>query len=115
MKAALQLLNDCAITVMHVLYCAIDMIATIHIRPNGDPSPNTTRAASHGASLQQCRKISGQTIPELPIRPHLRHPSQNLDPHTHEPLKTLDPSEQVTINFGQGKVEIFSRDYLLGN
>ncbi len=115
MKAAVQLLNDRSIIVMHKLYCAREMTVTIHIRPDKDPSPNTTRAASHASSLQQSRKISGQHIPELPIRPPLRHSSKNLDPLTGEPLKDLDPSEQVTISFGQCEVEVFSRDYLLGN
>lgn len=114
MKAAVQLLNDRAITVMHKLYCANEKTVTIHMRPHQEPSPNTTRAASHGSSLMQSRKISGQTIPELPIRPPLRHTSQNLDPLTREPLKSLDSSEQVTMDFGEGKLEVFSRDYLLG-
>jgi hypothetical protein len=40
--------------------------------------------------------------------------SQHFDPVTQEPLKDLAESDKVQIDFGGGKHETFSKDYLIG-
>lgn len=116
MKAAVQLLSNESIMVTWGLYCRSDAIVTIHIRKKSDPSPNTSRAASHSASLAERRKISGPrvNVSEVLLRPPLRHVSTDLDAMTLEPIKDLGEDEKVILNLGGGKVETFSKGYLLG-
>jgi hypothetical protein len=40
--------------------------------------------------------------------------SQHFDPVTQEPLKDLAESDKVQVDFGGGKYETFSKDYLIG-
>ena len=115
MKAAVQLLNDNSIQMTWKLYCENDSVVTIHIRPAADPSPNTSKAPSHNASLAERRKVSGRrTVSDIFTRSPLEHVTSGLDAANLEPIKNLKEDEKVTISIGEGKVETFSKEYLLG-
>ena len=115
MSAAVQLLKDTAINVIWTLYCRDDPTVTIIVRPASDHSPNTSTAPSAKSSLAERRKASGRrTVSEVFTRPDPRHVSQHFDPVTQEPLKDLAESDKVQIDFGGGKYETFSKDYLIG-
>ena len=115
MKVAVQLLNDNSIQMTWKLYCESDGVMTIHIRPAADPSPNTSKAPSHNASLAERRKVSGRrTVSDIFIRSPLEHVTSGLDAASLEPIKNLKEGEKVTISTGEGKVETFSKEYLLG-
>jgi hypothetical protein len=115
MKAAVQLLNDNSIQMTWKLYCESDSVVTIHIRPAADPSPNTSKAPSHSASLAERRKVSGRrTVSDIFTRSPLEHVTSGLDATSLEPIKNLKEGDKVTISTGEGKVETFSKEYLLG-
>ena len=46
MKVAVQLLNDKSITTTYCLYCESDDVVTITVRPEIDPSPNSSQSPS---------------------------------------------------------------------
>lgn len=115
MKAAVQLLTDESIKITYQLYCKNDDVVTIHIRPSGDPSPNTSRASSHNASLAERKKISGRrTVSNIFIRPSLSHVNETIDALTLEPVGRLEDKEKVIIDMGMGKTETFSKEHLRG-
>ncbi len=116
MKACVQLLTDTSIYVTWSLYCQHDDVVTIYVRNAKDPSPNTSHAPSHNASLRDRRQVSGASrrTPAVLLRPELRHISTNIDVLTGEPVASLADDQRVVLDLGQGKVESFSKDYLLG-
>jgi hypothetical protein len=115
MNAAVQLLKDTAINVIWTLYCRDDPTVTIIVRPASDHSPNASRAPSAKSSLAERQKVSGRrSVSEVFTRLDPRHVSQHFDPVTQEPLKDLAESDKVQIDFGGGKYENFSKDYLIG-
>ncbi|KAH7305620.1 hypothetical protein BKA65DRAFT_601946 [Rhexocercosporidium sp. MPI-PUGE-AT-0058] len=115
MKAAVQLLSDQSISVTWELYCKSDSVVTIHIRPNQDPSPNTSKATSHHHSLTERRKQSGRrTVSDIFVRPPLSQVTASLDALSLGPVSKLEAENKVTIDLGNGKSETFSKEYLLG-
>ena len=67
------------------------------------------------SSLAERRKVSGRrSVSEVFTRPDSWHVSQHFDPVTQEPFKDLAESDKVQIDFGGGKYETFSKDYLIG-
>jgi hypothetical protein len=115
MKAAVQLLSDDSMQITWKLYCQQDAVVTIHIRPYTDPSPNTSRAASHQQSLVERRKLSGRRkVSDIFIRPPLSNITSSLDAMSLEPISSLHDGDKVTLDLGDGKQETFSKQYLLG-
>jgi hypothetical protein len=114
-KAAVQLLNDKSIITTYRLYCENDDVVTIIVRPEIDPSPNSSQCPSAPESLRQRRKISGKrNLSEVFIQPIIPKETENLDAESLLPIKQLLGSEKVALDLGQGKTEIFSAAYLLG-
>lgn len=80
MKAAVQLLNDKSVYVTWQLYCQLDPMVEIIVRPLQDVSPNSSRCPSSQASLAQRRKVSGKkSLSDIIIRPAIEATSENLD------------------------------------
>ncbi|KAI2625707.1 hypothetical protein GGR54DRAFT_592678 [Hypoxylon sp. NC1633] len=114
MAAAVQLLSDESIIATYNIYCQRDPVVTIIIRKAGDPSPNTSRSASHDNSLAERRKVSasrGLLVPELFIQPTVRHVSGSMDINTLEPID--DKTALVTMHCDD-ETFTFTKDYLLG-
>ena len=115
MAAAVQLLDNRSILVMHDLYCKHDQVITIHIRPIDDPSPNSTRAGSHVGSLTRRRGISGgHKVSDVVPRQRIVSASKSLSVTLLEPVQMLPEEDKVVLDLGGGKSEIFSKNYLLG-
>lgn len=115
MKATVQLLSDDSMHITWKLYCQQDAVVTIHIRPYTDPSPNTSRAASHQQSLVERRKLSGRRkVSDIFIRPPLSNITSSLDAMSLEPISGLQDGDKVTLDLEGGKQETFSKQYLLG-
>ena len=112
----MQLLSDASIEATWSLYCQKDSVVTVRIRPSSDPSPNTSAAVSRENSLEERKKVSGRQrkVSDVFIRPQLDPILRGLDVSTQKPLRDFKEEERITIDLGMGKMETFSKEYLLG-
>ncbi|OQE16187.1 hypothetical protein PENSTE_c025G06250 [Penicillium steckii] len=60
MRSAVALLNDSSVHVTYELYCKKDPVITVIVRPERDPSPNSSQTPSAEDSLRERQKVSGQ-------------------------------------------------------
>ncbi|KAJ6257708.1 hypothetical protein Dda_7496 [Drechslerella dactyloides] len=115
MKAAIQLLSDEAIMVTWGLYCSKDDVVDIIIRKATDPSPNTTKAASHETSVRvKSVRLSGRKLPEITLQPPIDMNPMSVDLVTGEPVNELAEAEQIRLRLVSGELYSFSREYVLG-
>ncbi|EGE08347.1 hypothetical protein TEQG_07322 [Trichophyton equinum CBS 127.97] len=87
MKAAVQLLNDKSVYVTWQLYCQLDPMVEIIVRPLQDVSPNSSRCPSSQASLAQRRKQLKRLLKTWMFCKMM-------------PTKTLAPEEKVVLDLG---------------
>lgn len=113
-RCASQLQTDESIIGTYNMYCSKDPIIQIIIRRKRGPSPNSSRAPSHAASLASRQEVSsrrGFSASEVSIQPETRDLPGSIDIASFEPIKS---NQQMISIVKNGETLTFTPDLLRG-
>ena len=114
MRSAVALLNDSSVHVTYELYCKKDPVITVIVRPERDPSPNSSQTPSAEDSLRERQKVSGQQkLQNVSVRQRYSSNNRQLEALSCGPVSDLPEDEKIMLDIGDGRTEAFTTSYLI--